>query len=85
MRNLKDIYYVSVTKNQLYKPSTSLQEVSIRLNSLLMEEKEHRGVTKEQGQTFGSDECVYPLTVVVASLLLTYVKCQQTVFFKKML
>ena len=74
MRNLKDFYCVSVTKNQLYKPSTSLQEVSIPLNYLLLEEKEHRGMTKELGQTFGSDECVYHLTMVMVSFLLTYVQ-----------
>lgn len=73
MRNLKDIYCVSVTKNQLYKPSISLQEVSIPLNYLLLEEKEHRGISKELGQTFGSDEYVYQLTMMMASLLLTYV------------
>ena len=85
MRNLKDIYCVSVTENQLYKPSTSLQEVSIPLNYLLLEEKQHRGISKDLGQTFGSDECVYHLTMMMASLLLTCVQYQQTIFFEKRL
>ena len=80
MRNLKDIYNVSVTKNQLYKPSTSLQNVSIPLKCLLMEEKEHRWIIKEQGEIVGSEEYVCFLTVVMASLLLTHVKYQLIVF-----
>ena len=65
MRNLKDIYNLSVRKNKLYKPSASLQEVSIPLKCLLMEEKEHKLITKEQRKIVGSDEYVCFLTVVM--------------------
>ena len=43
------------------------------------------GLERSRSKLLGVMQCVYSLTVVIASLLLTYVKYQQIVSFKKVL